>query len=129
MDVRLCESEHVPHHDWGAIIGVVFQYDAAPDQWKNRDELHFTSPASVKVGGMEFWIGCKQLAFIALSDDITIACATTLTLQAGSIILREGNTAFMSLAATLSAIEDSQEFELLRRQLMGAVEGGSLWLQ
>lgn len=129
VDLRVCESEHVPHHDWAAAQGAVFVYDPAPDQWANRDELNFLAPACVTIGGMEFWIGCKKLAYIGLEQSLIVSESKYFTIQPEAIVLREHTTPFMSLAATLNAIEESQDFEKLRRELMGAVERGKLWLE
>ena len=136
VDLHLCEGADRPVHAWGRAEGVVFRHDIAADQWANVEELGFRAPVTCRIRGMQIFYGQRLLTYFPLGSPVDSGgyLATSgdlISVEPGGIVCHAGTAtaAYMELASTLSAIDQSQEFEVLRRQLMGAVEEGRLWLR
>ena len=131
VDLHLCESADQPVHAWGRMSNVRFQKNVAADQWENVETVEVVAPVTCTVKGMQMWFGNRLLCYFPLGTGHVAHTGETIAIEPGGIISHAGTAtcAYLELAATLSAIDQSQEFETLRRQLMGAVEEGKLWLR
>ena len=131
MDLRLCEGEHQILHDWAWLRGVLFRKKWPADQWENVEELSVVAPVTCKIAGMQMWFGTRLLTYFPMGGDYVAKQGELIVVQQGGIVCHDGTAtcAYLELAATLTGMDQSQEFELLRRRLMGAVNEGRLWLK